>query len=47
MSLQGWRHPQRLKQLFSHVDESELQAEEVGNKTGNDGPGNSPKCHEK
>jgi hypothetical protein len=47
MSLRGHKHPWRIKQLFVDVDESELQAEEIGNKTGNDGLGNSPKCHEK
>lgn len=38
MSSRGHKYPWRIEQLLGHVDESELQAEEVGNKTGNDGP---------
>lgn len=47
MSPRGHKYPWRIEQLLGDVDESELQAEEVGNKTGNDGPENSPECHEK
>lgn len=47
MSPRGHKYPWKIEQLLGDVDESELQAEDVGSKTGYYGPGTVPNAMKK